>query len=250
MTDAEFDFLRGFLKSRSGLALAPEKRYLVESRLAPVCQKHRLATLAELVARLQAAAGPGARARGRRGDDDERDLLLSRQRALRPLPRRAPAALPRDASGDAPPAHLVRRRLDRPGALFLGHDPARGGAAPPRLDGRDRCDRHLEARCSRGRGAGSTASSRSSAACRSQLLLKHFTQTGEQLADFAGDPRHGGVPAAQPAQELRRARHVRHRLLPQRADLFRRRRRRRTCCAASPAPSTRAARSCSAPPRP
>ena len=38
MTDAEFDFLRGFLKSRSGLALAPEKRYLVESRLAPVCR--------------------------------------------------------------------------------------------------------------------------------------------------------------------------------------------------------------------
>jgi len=58
VTDAEFDFLRGFLKSRSGLALAPEKRYLVESRLAPVCQKHRLATLADLVARLRPLPDP------------------------------------------------------------------------------------------------------------------------------------------------------------------------------------------------
>ena len=58
MTEAEFDFLRGFLKSRSGLALAPEKRYLVESRLAPVCQKHGLATLADLVARLRPLPDP------------------------------------------------------------------------------------------------------------------------------------------------------------------------------------------------
>jgi chemotaxis protein methyltransferase CheR len=58
VTEAEFDFLRGFLKSRSGLALAPEKRYLVESRLAPVCQKHRLPTLADLVARLRPLPDP------------------------------------------------------------------------------------------------------------------------------------------------------------------------------------------------
>ena len=66
MTDAEFDFLRGFLKSRSGLALAPEKRYLVESRLAPVCQKHRLATLADLVARLRPLPDPALAARSSR----------------------------------------------------------------------------------------------------------------------------------------------------------------------------------------
>jgi chemotaxis protein methyltransferase CheR len=48
MTELDFEFLRGFLKARSGLALTPEKRYLVESRLAPVCRRFELEDLAEL----------------------------------------------------------------------------------------------------------------------------------------------------------------------------------------------------------
>ena len=49
MTDVEFDFLRSYLKTRSGLALSGEKRYLVESRLGPVCRRFNLATLHDLV---------------------------------------------------------------------------------------------------------------------------------------------------------------------------------------------------------
>ncbi|MGP9819582.1 CheR family methyltransferase [Salinarimonas sp. NSM] len=49
MTDADFEYLRALLKSRSGLSLAPEKRYLVESRLGPVCRKHQIPGLAQLV---------------------------------------------------------------------------------------------------------------------------------------------------------------------------------------------------------
>lgn len=54
MTDADFDYLRALLKSRSGLSLAPEKRYLVESRLGPICRKHQIPGLPQLVQVLRA----------------------------------------------------------------------------------------------------------------------------------------------------------------------------------------------------
>jgi chemotaxis protein methyltransferase CheR len=53
MTEADFDFLRGFLKQRSGLAMTAEKRYLVESRLGPVCRRLNLGDLHDLVAVLK-----------------------------------------------------------------------------------------------------------------------------------------------------------------------------------------------------
>jgi chemotaxis protein methyltransferase CheR len=53
MTDAEFEFLRGFLKARSGLSLAIEKRYLVESRLTPLCRRFEVAAIGDLVSRLK-----------------------------------------------------------------------------------------------------------------------------------------------------------------------------------------------------
>lgn len=53
MSDAEFDFLRNFLLTRSGLALTREKRYLVESRLTPICRQRNLADLGTLVRELR-----------------------------------------------------------------------------------------------------------------------------------------------------------------------------------------------------
>jgi chemotaxis protein methyltransferase CheR len=53
MTEFDFDFLRTFLKARSGLALTPEKRYLVESRLGPVCRRFEIDNLSELLAGLR-----------------------------------------------------------------------------------------------------------------------------------------------------------------------------------------------------
>jgi chemotaxis protein methyltransferase CheR len=58
MTEPEFDDLRGFLKARSGLALGPEKRYLAESRLAPLCRQHGIENLSQLVSRLGRAGDP------------------------------------------------------------------------------------------------------------------------------------------------------------------------------------------------
>ncbi len=54
MTEAEFEILRAFLKARSGLALSPEKRYLVESRLASVCTRFKLDSLSRLIWEIKA----------------------------------------------------------------------------------------------------------------------------------------------------------------------------------------------------
>ena len=59
MTPSDYDFIRKLLKSRSGLVLAPEKHYLVESRLMPIARKHGLFNLTGLAARLK---GPDAEA--------------------------------------------------------------------------------------------------------------------------------------------------------------------------------------------
>jgi chemotaxis protein methyltransferase CheR len=55
MTPLDYDYLRRLLKERSGLVLSPDKRYLVESRLAPVARKAGLENLSELVGRLRRA---------------------------------------------------------------------------------------------------------------------------------------------------------------------------------------------------
>lgn len=52
MTKAEFEYLRRFLRQRSGLDLGPEKRYLAETRLEAVWRELGLASLASLVRKL------------------------------------------------------------------------------------------------------------------------------------------------------------------------------------------------------
>jgi chemotaxis protein methyltransferase CheR len=53
MTPVEFDYLRHFLKKKSGLALSADKQYLVESRLLPIARRVGAANLDALVARLR-----------------------------------------------------------------------------------------------------------------------------------------------------------------------------------------------------
>jgi chemotaxis protein methyltransferase CheR len=53
MNSADFDFLRKFLYDRSGLALTPDKSYLLESRLAPIARKMKLKSLADLIAHMR-----------------------------------------------------------------------------------------------------------------------------------------------------------------------------------------------------
>ncbi len=59
MTPLDYDFLRTCLKTRSGLVLSADKQYLVESRLLPVARKAGLANLGELVTALKLAQDAG-----------------------------------------------------------------------------------------------------------------------------------------------------------------------------------------------
>jgi chemotaxis protein methyltransferase CheR len=56
LTPLDFDFLRRFLRRRSGLVLAADKQYLVESRLLPLVRRAGLANLAVLVDALKRGA--------------------------------------------------------------------------------------------------------------------------------------------------------------------------------------------------
>ncbi|HEY3793221.1 MAG TPA: chemotaxis protein CheR, partial [Bradyrhizobium sp.] len=55
MTPADYEFLRRFLKERSGLDLSADKQYLVESRLIPLARKAGLPGIAELVQKIRGA---------------------------------------------------------------------------------------------------------------------------------------------------------------------------------------------------
>ncbi len=56
MTPSEFDFLKTFLKTRSGLILSNDKQYLVESRLQPIARSSKLETLSAVIQTLQRGA--------------------------------------------------------------------------------------------------------------------------------------------------------------------------------------------------
>lgn len=53
LTNDEFDFISGLLKQRSGLALTPDKGYLLETRLNPLAKANGMSDLKELIARLR-----------------------------------------------------------------------------------------------------------------------------------------------------------------------------------------------------
>ncbi|MCX2725426.1 CheR family methyltransferase [Roseibium salinum] len=53
MTPSEFEFLKTFLKTRSGLVLSNDKQYLVESRLLPVARSSKLETLSAVIQTLK-----------------------------------------------------------------------------------------------------------------------------------------------------------------------------------------------------
>lgn len=53
MTPADYQFLKEFLKTRSGLVLNDEKQYLIESRLLPVVRENGLDSISNLVSALK-----------------------------------------------------------------------------------------------------------------------------------------------------------------------------------------------------
>lgn len=56
MTPADYEFLRKFLKERSGLDLSADKQYLVEGRLVPVARKAGLRGIDELVQKIRSGS--------------------------------------------------------------------------------------------------------------------------------------------------------------------------------------------------
>ncbi len=57
MTPLDYEFLRKFLKERSGLDLSADKTYLVESRLLPLARKAGLAAIPDLVQKIKNGDG-------------------------------------------------------------------------------------------------------------------------------------------------------------------------------------------------
>ncbi len=49
----EFDYISQVLKKRSGLALTPDKEYLLESRLQPIARSNQCVTLSDFIALLK-----------------------------------------------------------------------------------------------------------------------------------------------------------------------------------------------------
>jgi chemotaxis protein methyltransferase CheR len=56
VTPLDYEFLRKLLKERSGLDLSADKQYLVESRLIPLARRSGLPGIAELVAKIKSGA--------------------------------------------------------------------------------------------------------------------------------------------------------------------------------------------------
>ena len=54
MTPPDYEYLRKFLKDRSGLDLSADKQYLIESRLLPLSRKAGLSGIGELVQKIKA----------------------------------------------------------------------------------------------------------------------------------------------------------------------------------------------------
>jgi chemotaxis protein methyltransferase CheR len=58
VTPLDYEFLRKFLKQRSGLDLSSDKQYLVESRLIPLARRAGLSGIAEIVQKIRSGSEP------------------------------------------------------------------------------------------------------------------------------------------------------------------------------------------------
>ena len=118
--------LRNCLKQRSGLVLTADKQYLVESRLLPVARKASLVNLTALVNQLK------------RGDEALMTAVVEAMATNESFFFRDKVPFYHFTSIIMPALHfrapqhahhpyLVRRRLDRPGAVFAGNVPEGDG---------------------------------------------------------------------------------------------------------------------------
>jgi chemotaxis protein methyltransferase CheR len=179
MTEADFAFLRDYLRKRSGLSLGAEKRYLVESRLTPVCRRFGIATLTDLVGALRLSReGQLERAvveamttnetfffRDRAPFDLFRDVLLPKAIAARAAQRRLRIWSAAASTGQEP--YSLAMMIHEAGAQLAGWQ--------VEIVGTDLSTEVLEkARL------GLYSHFEVQRGLPVQLLVKHFTQVGEQ----------------------------------------------------------------------
>ena len=203
MTPPDYEYLRKFLKDNSGLDLSADKHYLIESRLLPVARNAVCPGICRTRSEIKERVDPD-RQPGDRGDDHQRDVLLPRQG--RSIISAIPSC-PRSCRRARPARHpdLVRRRLDRAGAVFAGDVPEGNGARSPAGGSRSWRPICREEVLEKSK-AGLTASSRSSAACRSRCW-SNISSRSANLADQCRHTRDGPASAAQSAARLLPARH-------------------------------------------
>ena len=167
MTPLDYDFLRKCLKERSGLVLSADKQYLVDSRLLPVARKAGLTNLGELVAKLKDVREPALMSTVVEAMTTN-EVFYRDKTPFDHFRVTHHAGAVGGAQKRAHHPYLVRRRLDRAGALFAGDvsqgDGIRDRRLAHRLLATDLSSEVLE----KARRV-STPSSRCSAGCRSRL---------------------------------------------------------------------------------
>lgn len=179
MTPHEFEFLRKFLKERSGLVLLPTKQYLVESRLMPVVRRTKLAGIDELVKRLQEPQAEALRIevteamtinesfflRDKIPFDRFRDTILPSLLSARTLRKRIRIWCAAAATGQEP--YSLAMILDAAAAMLQGwHVEILATDISHEMIERARAGTYNQFEVQRGLPV--------------QMLLKHFEQTGDQ----------------------------------------------------------------------
>ncbi|ABY29932.1 MULTISPECIES: CheR family methyltransferase [Methylorubrum] len=179
MTEADFAFLRDYLRKRSGLSLGAEKRYLVESRLTPVCRRFNIATLTDLVGTLRVSReGPLEKAvveamttnetfffRDRAPFDLFRDVLLPKAIAARSPQRRLRIWSAAASTGQEP--YSLAMMIQEAAAQLAGWQiEIVGTDLSTEVLEKARLGLYSHFEVQRGLPV--------------QLLVKHFTQVGEQ----------------------------------------------------------------------
>ena len=241
-----FTFVADLVRQRSAIQLEPGKEYLVESRLLPLARDAKLPSVDAYVRDLRAVPRPARVRAGRRGADDQRDVLVPRRHALHGADAARGPGAPRRAAGHAGAADLVGRVLDRPGGVQHRDDPAGQRAPGGPADHRDRPLRGGARPRARGPVQPARGQPRPARADARQALHARGDGVGDQPA-AAVDGRRS--PSTTSCRAARRGT-VRRRLPAQRPHLLRPGHRSARCCAARRPSCGRAGSCSSAPPRP
>ena len=202
MTPLDYDYLRKLLKDRSGLVLSADKQYLVESRLTPLARKAGIASLGELVAKLRGSnerltvdvveamtTNESFFFRDKIPFDHFRDTIMPSLLAARARERRLRIWCAAASTGQEPYslAMCLKEMTDKLGGWRV------------EILATDLSTEVLEKA-----KAGIYSQFEVQRGLPIQMLVKYFTPGRRHLADLAGDPRDGAVPAAQSACRFRR----------------------------------------------